>query len=110
MKTLLDNPLYQEDLMKIGSADFIPWEALKGASLLLSGATGMIGSCIVDTIMFLNRDIGLGCTVYALTRNLARAKVRFEGWSGTPLLHFLEADVNKPIPVPYHIESQKTGS
>lgn len=60
----------------------------------------MIGSCLVDAIMLRNRDFGLGCSVFSLTRNLARAKARFEGWGDSPLLHFIEADVNATVPFP----------
>ena len=44
------HPLYQEDLRRILKAD-LPWEALNGRSLLISGATGLIGSCLVDALM-----------------------------------------------------------
>lgn len=60
----------------------------------------MIGSCLIDAILLRNRDFGLGCSVYALTRNLVRAKERFEGWGNSTLLHFIEADVNAAVSFP----------
>lgn len=97
---ITDLPLYQEDLKRIITASFIPWNLLKDSSLLISGATGMIGSCLIDAILLRNRDFGLGCSVYALTRNLVRAKERFEGWGNSTLLHFIEADVNAAVSFP----------
>lgn len=100
MKRLTDHPLYLEDLEQIATAPFLPWDALEGATLLLSGATGMIGSFLIDTIMLRNRKYGLGCNVFAITRNAEKAKDRFSVWADINLLHFVEADVNQIIPFP----------
>lgn len=44
-------------------------EKIDGSNILITGATGLIGSCIVDELME-----NAGCHVYAAGRNLERAK------------------------------------
>ena len=89
---LYQNRMYQEDLETICGAD-LPWEKLKGRSLLISGASGMIGSCLTDALMTMNRR-GLDCTVYALCRDRQRAAERFSAWRGDGHLRIIQADVN----------------
>lgn len=100
MVSLSEHPLYKEDLFMIATAPFLPWSSLQGSSLFVSGATGMIGSCLIDAIMFRNRDFNLGCKVYALTRNEEKARSRFTVWANSSLLHIVKGDVNDTIPFP----------
>ena len=98
--SLYAHPLYQEDLQLISSFASIPWDRLYGSSILLSGATGMIGSLLVDAILYKNEKEGLDCQVIALGRNEAKAKTRFgHGWD-SPFFWFVECDVNKAETMP----------
>lgn len=98
--SLYEHPLYQEDLQLISSFASIPWNRLHGSSILLSGATGMIGSLLVDAILYKNEKEGLACQVFALGRNEAKAKIRFgHGWD-SPFFRFVECDVNKAETMP----------
>lgn len=93
--SLYGNPFYQEDLQLISSFASIPWDRLHGSSILLSGATGMIGSLLVDAILYKNEKEGWDCKVIAQGRNEAKAKMRFgHGWD-SPFFKFVECDVNK---------------
>ena len=47
---LYTNELYMEDVREVGKID-LPWEKLRNRSLMLSGATGLLGSFLVDVIM-----------------------------------------------------------
>ncbi len=89
---LYQNPLYLDDLAYTAGRD-LPWEKLKGKSVLLSGATGLVGSFLADVL--LTKD--LGCTVYALGRNEEKARSRFSRWIGDPRLVFLSGDINLPL-------------
>ena len=60
---LLKNKLYREDLAYVSELN-LPWEKLKKKSILLSGATGMIGSFLIDVIMYKNLNEGLCCHLY----------------------------------------------
>lgn len=92
---LYRNDLYVEDIDYVSGLD-LPWEKLKDKSILISGATGLVGSFLVDVLMRRNeRD--LNCTVYALSRNAQKAADRFSKWRGNPLLQFIPYDINKPF-------------
>lgn len=89
------NSEYLSDVKYVAQLD-LPWEKLKNKSILISGATGLVGSCLVDVIMEKNRS-GMNCTVYALSRSEQRAKERFSNYVGNPLLRFIAYDINLPF-------------
>ena len=93
--TLYDNSMYLEDVNKVAELA-LPWDKLQGRSVLISGATGLVGSFLVDVLMKMN-ETGLDCTVYALGRNAERAAGRFSKWKGNPSLQFIAYDINLPF-------------
>ncbi|MBQ1673444.1 MAG: NAD-dependent epimerase/dehydratase family protein [Bacteroidales bacterium] len=94
MTPVTEHPLYLEDLHRISRSDFIPWDRLHGATLFISGATGMIGSCLTDLLLLQDAESGLDCRVIALSRDAEKARRRFAKWSGNPHLQIVEGDVN----------------
>ena len=93
---LYANNLYMEDVHYVSGLD-LPWDKLKDKSIMLSGATGMIGSFFVDVILEKNITDGLNCTVYALGRNIEKAKERFHKFADYPQLVFISYDVKLPF-------------
>lgn len=84
---------YQKDIFHIFKAD-LPWEKLSGANILVTGATGLIGSCMVEALMMNpNRDYH----VYASGRNEERARKRFAAFVDDEAFHFIKYDVMKPL-------------
>ena len=77
---LYQNTQYIEDVTYVAEL-MLPWQKLKGKSLMLSGATGLIGSFLVDVIMEKNQRDKLDCTVYALGRDRKKAKDRFSKYA-----------------------------
>ena len=94
---LYQNRFYLEDLSYTAGLN-LPWDRLTGRSVMLSGATGLIGSYLVDVLMKKNREDGLNCTVYALTRSAEKARARFSAFAEDPRLVFLEHDVQEAFP------------
>ena len=90
--SLYTNDLYMEDVRRAAELA-LPWEKLTGKSVMLSGATGLIGSFLVDVLMEKNAADALGCTVYALGRNEEKAKSRFSRHASDPHLVFIPYDV-----------------
>lgn len=103
--SLYENPLYQEDLRLISSFKSIPWEDLKGSALLLSGATGMIGSLLADAVLYKDENEGLNCKVIALGRNEEKARKRFGHCWDSPFFQFVECDVNKAETMPTDVKA-----
>lgn len=92
---LYDNALYIEDIDYVAGLD-LPWNIIKGKQFLISGATGLVGSFLIDVLMRKNES-GLGCHVYALSRNEARFFDRFSRWISVPELHFISHDINNQL-------------
>ena len=92
---LYDSKLYMEDVRYVAGLD-LSWEELQNKSILLSGATGLLGSFLVDVLMEKNEG-GLGCTVYALGRSEEKAKVRFSKYTNNSQLVFISYDVKQPF-------------
>lgn len=43
--------LYNEDVKAALAAFELPWQQLSGKNILVLGATGLIGGCLVDMLM-----------------------------------------------------------
>lgn len=93
---LNNNNLYMDDVKYVANLA-LPWKKLQGKSMMLSGATGLIGSFLVDVIMEKNATADLNCTVYALGRNAEKAKTRFSKHVDNPHLVFIPYDVKLPF-------------
>lgn len=90
------NPLYINDLQKvIDHVDDI--KDLNGKSLLMIGASGMVGSFLVDTIMFANDYLGIDIKVYAMGRNRKKLEERFEKYQSNDFFEIVEGNVTEPL-------------
>ena len=89
------HPLYQEDLELILKTDGI--SQLQGKRFLITGATGLIGVCLIDALMRYNEQ-GAGLTVYAVGRSKEKAALRLGEYFDNPLFHYIEQDVRQPLP------------
>ena len=84
---------YKEDILRTFEQD-LPWEILSGANILVTGATGLIGGCLVETLMMNPRR---DYQVYASGRNEDRARARFRDFAEEPAFHFVKYDVMQPL-------------
>ncbi len=90
---LNQNPLYLEDLSNIAKLN-LPFEKLKNKNIFISGASGLIGSFLIDAIMMLNKEKELNCHIYAIGRNKEKLENRFSEYVGKALFTTLIQDVN----------------
>lgn len=89
------HPLYQEDLKRILEIPEI--ETMKGKSFLITGATGLIGVCMIDALMHYNHQ-GANIQIYAVGRSWEKAKTRLGEYENDKHFHFIEQDVRQPLP------------
>ncbi|MDE6183877.1 MAG: hypothetical protein K2G39_00390, partial [Lachnospiraceae bacterium] len=61
--------LYERELEYLKSQDTL-WEKLSGRAVMISGATGMIGKCLIDLIMLRNESSQAPIKVIALSRSI----------------------------------------
>ena len=93
---LYENVEYMEDVQSVIELD-LPWIQLQNKSVMLSGATGMLGSFLVDVILEKNYVEDLNCTIFALGRNEEMARERFSKFSDDPHFVFIPYDVKSPL-------------
>lgn len=86
---------YRSSIEKMLEA--IDLSALRGKSILITGATGMIGSCLVDALMQWNHRQENPCQVIAAGRNAAKAQHRFASVWNKPCFSFWAFDINEPL-------------
>ena len=89
------HPLYQEDLTRI--LEIPELEKIKKMSFLITGATGMIGTCLIDALMCYNHQ-GADIQIYAVGRNWEKANFRLGEYKEDSHFHFIEQDVRQPFP------------
>lgn len=76
----------------------LPLEKLEGKTLMISGATGMVGKCLLDILTLYNENAQRPIKVVALSRNEAFAKERlFDIWE-KDFFYYVSGDVNQMIP------------
>ena len=73
---LYDNTLYMEDVRRTAQLD-LPWDSFTDRAVLISGATGLVGSFLIDVLMERNERFSMNCRVYALGRSEEKARARF---------------------------------
>lgn len=88
------HPLYQEDLERITQLGDI--NRLYGKSFMISGATGLIGVCLIDALMHLNKK-GANITIYALGRNREKAALRLGEYFEDSNFHFVEREASESL-------------
>lgn len=90
------HPFYQEDLQRI--IDIPGIECLKGKCFLITGATGLIGVCLIDSLLYYNKVADAGINIYAVGRDWGKAKNRLGEYDMAHHFHFIEQDVRQPFP------------
>lgn len=96
-----EHPLVLEDLKSIAEDAVIPWGTLKNSRILVTGATGLIGSLLVKSLLYAADLREIPCTVIALSRSREKGLRCFA--SMAPLmeagrLEVAEGDVQAPLP------------
>lgn len=85
--------IIKEDIENLVSKDTsFPWSDLKDKTILITGGTGLIGSLLVQTLLFASEKYKLGIKVVVLVRDIEKAKNRLN-YSNENNLVFLVTDI-----------------
>lgn len=101
----LENPIFREDMEYIAGVDFVPWEQLRGRTLFITGATGLIGFNLISALAYVNIKLDMPLKMLALVRDEAAAMERFKEIlaEGAPL-KFVVGDLEHIPEVPDAID------
>ncbi len=94
---ILQNEMYRSDIAQAMVLD-IPWETLDNKTFLITGATGMIGSVIIDILMGRNQEHGQHIHICAVSRNEEKARGRFSAYWDKPDFAWFSHDITRPLP------------
>lgn len=72
-----NSAIYQEDMDFITYTAGINWSKLRGKTVLVTGGTGLIGSTLINALLYANKKQSLELKVIALVRDLEKAKDKF---------------------------------
>lgn len=94
----------KEDLDHVISRSYIPYEEMKGKSILITGATGMLAFYMTCACMHLNKAKNYGMKVYALVRNEKKAQEKFAEFIDDENFILCVQDVCEPIKIMEHVD------
>jgi len=106
MYPLYENIFYKSDL-QLALGNTCDFSLLAGKSILITGATGLIGSFLVDMICYWNQSIckeSSKIDAYIVSRSISNLEKRFEGNFSPGYLHFIEHDLSQPISLNIYVD------
>lgn len=89
----MDVPSLKQAAYQLAVSDRIDWQLFDGSTVVISGATGLIGSCCARALLERNRARKAGIKVIALVRNVDKAKTVFNEYMESDGLSILLGDV-----------------
>ena len=101
MKLNRNHPLYIQDIENVLHTKNIG--LLEGKSLLITGATGLLGVCLIDALMRFNEKGG-NIKIYAVGRSREKAFERLGHYYEYPGFHFIEQDVQDELPRSLYVD------
>lgn len=90
-----NNEIYQQDIERIINNN--KFDYLKDKTVFITGAGGLVGSFLVDTIMKLNKEHNYNTQIIATFTNIKKCYDRFSGYIDESLFKPIEQDITKPI-------------
>ena len=91
------DPILQEDLDRVAD-DALLEKALRGKRILVTGATGLVGSWLIRALACMNRRHGSGMKIYGVIRNAAKADLIYgDSFRTREDVRFLTANITHLI-------------
>lgn len=93
----------QEDLEQIVASN-IPWQKLKNSTVLITGATGLIGRQMIFALSTANRVYDCNIRILALVRSIEKAERIFCELLCQQMLEIIVCDITKPIFIKHEVD------
>ena len=72
---------YVDEIKLVANSDY-NWREFYNKSILITGATGLIGTFLVDLFMYKNVADHTNISVFAMSRSEHKARARFDNYFG----------------------------
>ncbi len=73
-----DDKTFIMDLKNLISCEYIPWNKLQDKTILVTGATGVIGYNLVRGLLYANNNKKLNMRILVLVRDIEKARKKYE--------------------------------
>ena len=101
----IDNKIIRQDLEYALSNSAIPWNSLNNATILVTGATGLIGQTIINTLLYYSLKNNAPLRILALVRDKQKVQQKFDQQIKTfNQLKFIYGDICNLPSINEHIE------
>lgn len=84
---------YIEDLKYAIYFSKVEWNSFRKKRVLITGASGMIGRCIVDMLMQVNIELNVNTNIFVLVRDKTKAERLFSQYIDLDFFCIIEGDV-----------------
>lgn len=74
------NSILCEDYERVSNIDYIDWDCIKDKTFYITGATGLIGSTLIKTLLYISNKKGLNIRILGSVRNREKAEKVFRGF------------------------------
>jgi len=101
---LFKHDLYEDDIHSTALITSISWDSLINKSILITGATGLIGTFLIDLLMYRNYHFNNNITIHAVSRNKTKASSRFNDYLNSNLFRIIELDLQNIIEFNYNVD------
>lgn len=91
------NVVLKEDLLHLVSEQKELLRSLKDKTVLITGATGLLGSLFAKMIIVANEEFGLNASLLLLVRNKQRAETLFAEYLGKHSIKILVKNLDAPL-------------
>ncbi|SEM99343.1 Nucleoside-diphosphate-sugar epimerase [Pseudomonas sp. ok272] len=94
-----ESAILLNDLEAIAHEKSVPWAMLRDKTVLVTGATGLMGGLLVKAILYANHVHQNRTRVIALVRDKKKAERTFSAYSACSELQYLEGDILTPLDI-----------
>ena len=88
----INNETYKNDIKRILTNDF---ETLKNKTVLITGAGGLVGSFLTDTLVYLNKELNYNINIIGTFTSMESYKNRFPSYNDKCLFKPIIQDITK---------------
>ncbi len=93
-----------EDLENIINDDCVDWDQLNGRTILVTGATGLVGSLLVKALAYRNQNKSAGMRILAMIRNREKADDIFGSDAEESGIQYVIGDIRDSISIDGNVD------